>query len=608
MDNEISRRGFLKGSSVASMALFFSGSATSLFANSKDNLLGFKQIPASSADTLLVPEGYEAKVLVKWGDPLFSSANKFDEAKNITNVYAKNATQVFGDNTDGMQFYPIDGDKRALLVVNQEYINPELMFTHEGKDVTADDILYMQNSCGVTIVEIERKNDNSYDIIKDSKYNRRITALTPMVLTGPVKGDDAVKTTNDSKGEFVFGTFNNCGCGKTPWGTYLTCEENFDDFFGSKNPEAKTTKSFDRYGLKPKSSYGWEKFDDRFDFEKTPNEPNRHGYIVEFDPFDPNFVPKKRTALGRFKHENIEITMANDGRVVAYSGDDEVNEFVYKFISNNKFNSKDLKANVDILENGTLYVAKFEGNDGDFKGNLKWIELAFGKNGLDEKAGFRSQADVLINARLAATFLGATPMDRCEWISAQPSKKAVFATFTNNKVREIVDAANPRVKNNYGQILKWEPKNGDHASSDFTWTTFALAGNPKVKDGLYKGSSNINEDNMFNSPDGLKFDKFGRLWIQTDGDYSNKKDYEGMGNNQMLCANPETGEIRRFLTGPIACEITGLCFSDDCKSMFVGVQHPGEELKGSHWPEGGNNTPKSAVVMITKKDGGIIGA
>ncbi|CZE48644.1 twin-arginine translocation pathway signal [Campylobacter geochelonis] len=606
MSQNISRRGFLKSSSVASMALFFSTSST-LFASSKDSLLGFKATLASSEDNVIVPDGYEAKVLVKWGDPLFKNALKFDEGKNITKEYAKNATKVFGDDNDGMQFYQLDGDKRALLVVNQEYVNPELMFKHNGLELSAQDVIYMQNSCGVTVLEIEQ-NDNSYQIKQDSPYNRRITALTPMVLTGPVKGDEAVKTANDEKGEFVLGTFNNCGCGKTPWGTYLTCEENFDDFFGSKDTKAQTSESFKRYGIKPKSVYGWEKFDDRFDFKINPNEPNRHGYIVEFDPYNPNFIPKKRTALGRFKHENAEVIIADDGRVVVYSGDDEVDEFVYKFVSSDKFNKDDLSKNADILDNGTLYVARFDGKNGEFKGKLTWLELTYGKNGLDKENGFKSQADILINVRLAATKLGATPMDRCEWIAAQPNSKAVYATFTNNKTRQTTDAANPREKNRYGQILKWEPKDGNHASSEFEWATFALAGNPAVKDGLYKGSSNITVENMFNSPDGLKFDKFGRLWIQTDGDYSNQKDYKGMGNNQMLCADPNTGEIRRFLTGPVACEITGLCFSEDSKTMFVGVQHPGEALKGSHWPEGGDKTPKSAVLVITKKDGGVIGA
>lgn len=605
----ISRRNFLQGSVAASAVLFFNGSFTKLLASGED-LLGFKQIPISTEDTLVVPQGYTAKVMVKWGDVLFSDALAFDESKKITDEYIKNANRVFGDNNDGMQFYPLDGDKRGLLVVNQEYVNPELMFNHQGKEITANDVKYQQNSLGVTVVEVVRDDKLGYDIVKDSKYNRRITAHTPMILTGPVAGTEYVKTEADSKGVDVLGTINNCGCGKTPWGTYITCEENFDDFFGSKSKEYKFSKSDERYGMQidGNGAYMWHIHDDRFNLDKNPNEPNRFGWIVEFDPYDPNFVPRKRTALGRIKHENSEVVIANDGRVVVYTGDDEVNEFVYKFVSEKKFDKENLKNNIDILDTGILYVGIFKGELSDLKGDLEWVELTFGKNGLDEKAGFKDQADLLVNVRLAATIVGATPMDRCEWIASTPDSRAVYATFTNNKTRVSTDAANPREKNRYGQILKWMPKNGDHASAHFSWDTFVLAGNPLVKEGLYAGTSNINKDNMFNSPDGLKFDKFGRLWIQTDGSYSNDGDYKGMGNNQMLCANPMTGEIRRFLTGPNACEITGLAFSDDSKTMFVGVQHPGEELKGSNWPEGGNATPKSAVIVITKDDGGIIGA
>lgn len=603
-----SRRTFLKTSSAASMALFFTGTSTQLFAKEK-NLLGFKAIPTSTKDTIVVPKGYKAEVLVKWGDALFTDAKEFDEKKQITPSYVQNASKVFGDNTDGMQFYPLSGDDRGLLVVNQEYINPELMFNHNGKKMSKDDVLYEQKSVGVTVVEVKRQKNNSYKIVKNSKYNRRIDALTPMLLTGVVKGCPMVKTSNDTNGEIVLGTFNNCGCGKTPWGTYLSCEENFDDFFGSKDKKLALNDSLKRYGFSTEGSdYDWYKHDDRFDLAKTPNEPYRHGWIIEIDPYDPSSTPKKRTAMGRFKHENADVVVSKNGHVVVYSGDDEINEFVYKFVSKDKFDKNNPKNNVNILEEGTLYVARFNGNFGDFRGDLDWQELSYGKNGLTKENGFNSQSDVLINARLAASIVKATPMDRCEWCAATPDSKAVYATFTNNKKRVDVDAANPRAKNAYGQILKWQPKNGDHTSEKFSWNTFLLAGNPSNQSGLYKGSKNITKDNMFNSPDGLKFDKFGRLWIQTDGSYSNTGSYEGMGNNQMLCANTKTGEIRRFLTGPIACEITGLAFSDDCKTMFVGIQHPGENLKPSHWPQGANATPKSAVVVITKTDGGIIGS
>lgn len=603
---EITRRGFMKGSSITAMALFFDVQAVA----KEDELLGFKAIKASSEDTIIVPEGYEAKTLISWGDPLFSKAKGFDQNREITNAYAKNAALCFGDDTDGMYLFPVgkSSDERGILAVNNEYVNPELMFGHAGKKLSADDVLYMQNSMGISIFEVKREKDGFYKTVLDAKANRRFTAHTPFELTGVVSGDDAVKTAADKEGKIVLGTLNNCGKGQTPWGTYLSCEENFDDFFGFSDANFKPSESLKRYGFKQKSDYGWEQFDERFDLSKNENEANRFGWVVEIDPYDPTSMPKKRTALGRFKHENCEIVIAENGHVVAYSGDDEVNEFVYKFVSRDKFDKTDMSKNRDLLEFGTLYVAKFEGNQTDFKGNLKWIELTHGKNGLEKE--FKNQADILINVRLAATKLGATPMDRCEWIAKDPNSKYLFATFTNNKVREAgkEDAANPRAKNVYGQILKWAPKNNDHTSDDFEWGMFALAGNPNVKEGLYKGSNNITSENIFNSPDGLKFDKFGRLWIQTDGNYSNKGDFEGMGNNQMLCANPVSGEIRRFLSGPVACEITGLTFSDDCKTMFVGIQHPGEELKPSNWPDGGKSIPRSSIVMVRKKDGGVVGS
>lgn len=296
-----------------------------------------------------------------------------------------------------------------------------------------------------------------------------------------------------------------------------------------------------------------------------------------------------------------------------YLGDDERGEHLYKFVSKNKYKPGDNAANRDLLEEGTLYVAKFNGTEGELNGQGEWLELTFGKNGLTPENGFNSQAEVLIFAREAATQVGATTMDRPEWVAVHPGNKHVFCTLTNNKYRGVrenqpLNVANPREKNPYGHIVRWEPKGGDHTATDFNWDIFVLAGNPDVQEGLMAGTANVNKDNMFNSPDGLGFDGAGRMWILTDGNYSNEGDFAGMGNNQMLCADPETGEIRRFLTGPIACEITGLTFSPDYKTMFVGIQHPGENLAPSHFPGGGDSIPRSTVMRITRKDGGVIGA
>lgn len=591
------RRLFLKGSALGSMVAFFASSNLSAAMLKDKDLLGFKAVSASTQDKVIVPQGYEAKVLISWGDPLFSKAKPYDENKIIDMNAVKNAHLVFGDDNDGMSFFPLSKN-RGILAVNNEYINPEIMFNHHGKNLSKEDILYEQASVGVSILEIEKKGDD-WTVVLDSKYNRRIDANTKMQVSGAAK-KEVLKNE-----KFVHGTFANCANGQTPWGTYITCEENFDDFFGSLDENLEFNDSLKRYGFNKTSLYGWEKFDERFDLAKNMDEANRFGWIVEINPFDAQSTPVKRTSLGRFKHENAEIIVEKDGSVIVYMGDDEMNEFIYKFVSKHKY-----KKGADtskILDEGILYVGQFNGNVGDFKGQGKWIALEYGKNSLNEKNGFKSQAQVLINTRLAASIVGATPMDRCEWIAShkQSGSREVFATLTNNKNRTQANAANPRTKNLYGQILKWIPKNS-HKDDEFTWEIFTLVGNPDNQKGLNKGSNNITSENKFNSPDGLKFDRDGRLWIQTDGSYSNKGEYAGMGNNCMLAANPKTGEIKRFLTGPIACEITGIAFDEDYTTMFVGIQHPGEGLKGSTFPYG--KTPRSSIVMIRKLDGGVIGA
>lgn len=476
------RRLFLKGSALGSMVAFFASSNLSAAMLKNKDLLGFKAVSASTQDKVIVPQGYEAKVLISWGDPLFSKAKPYDENKIIDMNAVKNAHLVFGDNDDGMSFFSLSKN-RGILAVNNEYINPEIMFNHHGKNLSKEDVLYEQASVGVSILEIKKKGDD-WTVVLDSKYNRRIDANTKMQVSGAAK-KEVLKNE-----KFVHGTFANCANGQTPWGTYITCEENFDDFFGSLDENLEFNDSLKRYGFNKTSLYGWEKFDERFDLAKNIDEANRFGWIVEINPFDVKSTPVKRTSLGRFKHENAEIIVEKDGSVIVYMGDDEMNEFIYKFVSKHKY-----KKGADtskILDEGTLYVGQFNGKVGDFKGQGKWIALEYGKNGLDEKNGFKSQAQVLINTRLAASIVGATPMDRCEWIAShkQSGSKEVFATLTNNKNRQEPNAANPRTKNIYGQILKWMPKNS-HKDDDFTWEIFTFVGNPDNQQGLYKGSNNI---------------------------------------------------------------------------------------------------------------------
>ena len=602
----LSRRGFLMGTAAAGAGAFLAlNPVAKAIAGSMDSsLLNFEAITTSTSDSIILPKGYSSSTLMSWGDPIFANAPQFNpNGKQDSKAQALQ----FGDNTDGMSVFPLSND-RAILAVNNEYTNYEFLFEHQGKAMTADDVLKAQAAVGITIVEIAKKN-SQWVMDPAGKTNRRITANTEMKMTGPAAGHNLLKTKADPTGKKVLGTFNNCANGETPWGTYLTCEENFNDFFGSEQNAALTADD-KRYGIKAEQSdYQWHNFDDRFDVAKNPNEPNRFGWVVEIDPNDPTSTPLKRTALGRFKHENAALVVNDDGHVVVYLGDDERGEHLYKFVSKNKYQEGNNSANRDLLEEGTLYVAKFAMKDDKLEGDGQWLELTYGKNGLTKDNGFNSQAEVMIFARRAATQVGATTMDRPEWVAVHPDKKHVFCTLTNNKYRGVregqeVDGVNPRAENHYGQIVRWEPTKGNHVSDTFRWDLYLIAGNPTVHKGnLYAGSENINKDNMFNSPDGIGFDKAGRLWIQTDGNYSNKGDFAGQGNNQMLCGNPKTGEVRRFLTGPIGCEITGLTFSDDQKTMFVGVQHP-----SGHFPQGGGSKPRSTIIMVTKDNGGVIGS
>ncbi|WP_338165807.1 PhoX family protein [Vibrio sp. 10N] len=606
----MSRRGFLKGTGAAAAVGFFAATPLSQAVASvkpaSSALMGFDAIPISTSDAVTVPEGYQADVLISWGDAIKKGAPAFSQ-----NNDSKAQEMQFGDNNDGMTFFLIDND-RAVLVVNNEYTNNEYLYPHQGQSITADDARKAQAAHGVSVIEL-KKNFGQWQVNLDGRLNRRVTAYTEMEMTGVAAGHDLLKTSADKSGKKILGTFNNCANGQTPWGTYLTCEENFNGYFADTKG-SELGESYARYGLKAKDrGYDWYKHDARFDMGKEPNEPHRHGWVVEIDPMNPNSTPKKRSALGRFKHENAALTINGDGHVVVYLGDDERGEHLYKFVSKNKY-VEGAASNRDLLEEGTLYVAKFEGTQGELKGKGEWLELTWGKNGLTPKNGFPDAASVMIFARMAATQVGATTMDRPEWVTVHPDNQSVFCTLTNNKYRGVkesqpINAVNPREKNPYGHIVRWNPTAGNHTSDTFEWDIYVIAGNPEVhQSGLMAGTDNINKDNMFNSPDGIGFDKSGRLWIQTDGKYSNKGDFAGMGNNQMLCSDPATGEIRRFLTGPIACEITGLTFSPDYKTMFVGVQHPGEDLAPSHFPEGGNAVPRSSVMMITRKDGGVIGA
>ncbi|MBC3955704.1 PhoX family protein [Pseudomonas triticifolii] len=616
----LTRRGFITAGALCGAAMFLGGNlltrsalATGISAAS-GRLLGFESIPTATADSISLPPGYNASVLISWGQPLQAGGPAFDPSGKGT---AKAQEVQFGDNNDGMSLFPMPGHKdRALMAINNEYTNYRYLFDHGKEPQSAEDVQKALAAEGVSVIEIQQKN-GKWQFVQGSRYNRRVHGNTPITLSGPAAGHEWLKTDADKTGTRVLGTFQNCANGKTPWGTYLTCEENFTDCFGSSNPEQTFDAGMKRYGVVAASKdINWHQHNPRFDIAKNPNEVNRHGWVVEIDPFAPDSTPVKRTALGRFKHENAAFTLSKGGRAVVYMGDDERGEFIYKFISRNMIDRINPKNNRSLLDHGTLYVAQFDGGDSNPdhpKGKGQWIELTHGKNGLDAAAGFNSQAEVLIHARLAASVVKATRMDRPEWIVVSPKDGQVYCTLTNNVKRgddgQPVGGPNPRAKNQYGQILRWRESEDNASAMTFEWDLFVVAGNPTVHAGTPQaGSSNINAQNMFNSPDGLSFDEAGRLWIQTDGDSSNKGDFAGMGNNQMLCADPASGEIRRFLVGPVGCEITGISFTPDYRTMFVGIQHPGEN-GGSTFPEHlPNGKPRSSVMVITRQDGGVIGA
>lgn len=598
----VNRRGFLGGAAALGATAFLTGIGVPAprGALANGSWLNFDPVPANTADTVTVPKGYKWQVVVSWGDPLWSKGVPFDPQSRGTGASQELA---FGDNNDGMAMFAKDG--HTIMAVNNEYVNRPIIYGNRrsGLPETADDIRKSKAAHGVSIFEVINKG-GSWSVVQDSPYNRKITAETPIEITGPARGHELLKTAADRNATQAIGTWNNCGNGETPWGTYLACEENFNGYFSSSDPDLKIAAALKRYGVgKKDQGYGWAKFDERFDISKHPNEPNRAGYVVEIDPGDPGSMPKKRTALGRFKHENAEVVVARNGHVVVYLGDDERGEYLYKFVSANKFEVGG--NNAGLLEKGSLFVARFSEN-----GRGEWLALT------PSTTGMKSQAEICIHTRQAASAVRATTMDRPEWVAAHPTRVEACCALTNNKNRgrkpnaggdeTPVGGPNPRRGNKYGQIVRWVPDNEEHTATGFAWNLYVMAGNPTVHKDIYAGSKNVTADNMFNSPDGIKFDSRGGLWIQTDGNSSNKGDFAGQGNNQMLLGNTRTGEIRRFMVGPRECEVTGLCWSADKKTMFVGIQHPGAN-GNSHFPGGGDSVPRSSIIAISRNDGGPVG-
>ena len=592
-------------------------------------MLRFKSVPVSTADEVVVPNGYTAEVLIAWGDPL-SNGPVFKQ--DASNTAAEQAHQ-WGMHNDGLVYFPIVGSRRGLIVQNHEYTDDGLLFPDGVNNWTQEKTNKSLNAHGVSIIEVtkrtgvpldSRRRRGKWDVVRPSPFARRITGMTPIEIGGPAAGDLRFVTSEDPTGKRVLGTLNTCAMGYTPWGTYLACEENFNGYFRKSGPQTNLEK---RYGINATGfGYLWHTTDKRFRVDEEPNEPNRFGWVVEIDPFKPHSMPVKRTALGRLKHEGAWVQEARSGKVVVYMGDDERNEYFYRYVSNLPWKQA-LRQGINPLDDGILYVAKFHAD-----GAGEWLPLTPDNPRL---AGW-SLNDILINTRGAADAAGATMMDRPEWIDTFPRTLTAIATLTNNNrrgtsppsvnnpdgttaagsARPPVDATNPRAVNNYGHIIRWYYRQ-DWTESMFGWDLFALCGDPANP---VHGSTIVGD--KYGSPDGIYVDPRGLVWIQTDVSTStiNAGAYAGFGNNVMVAADPETKETRRFLVGPNQCEITGVMMTPDRRSMFVGIQHPGERpddqpgdpnnpKQFSSWPDGPTGgRPRSALIVVTKNDGGRIGS
>lgn len=615
----LDRRHFLHTGAAAVVALIGAGQGQA--APWRAGLPGFRAVPATQHDGITLPPGYEAAVLYPWGAPTGIAGAMPSGPPGPGQSAADQAVQA-GMHHDGMHFFPLDATgARGLLVLNHEYTDDRLLHGGDGQARSAEAVRKSLHAMGVSIIEVQRTATGWVQVLP-SRYARRIHGDTPLRIAGPAAGTPALRTAANPAGDAVRGTLANCAMGVTPWGTYLTCEENFHGYFGGPPAAAAdATIAQRRYRTVPGAQWNsyWH-FDERFDLTRHPNEPHRFGWVVEIDPFDPDSVPVKRTALGRKAQESATCTVTKDGRVAVYMGDDAAFEYVYKFVSTQRVqpgtDAAARAANRQLLDDGTLYVARY-----DADGRGAWLALTHGRAGLDAAAGFADAAAVLVHARLAADAVGATPMDRPEWIAIHPQDGEVYLALSNNSQRgapghPAADAANPRAGNLSGGILRWREDGGDAASTGFAWNHFVLAGDPaEPASGTRYPDAGAD---LFGSPDGLHFDSAGLLWIQTDmsGPRIGKPPYAALGNNQMLCANPATGRIRRFLVGPAGCEVTGCVLTPDRRALFVNIQHPGERrnersgLPGSAWPDGGapgSTPPRSATVVVRRTDGGIVG-
>ncbi|WP_327107166.1 PhoX family protein [Nonomuraea glycinis] len=584
--------------------------------------ISFEPVPPNTDDALRVPRGYRSSVVVRWGDPVLPDAPAFDFDDQSAEAQAKQ----FGYNCDFVTLFPLGRD-RGLLWVNHEYTDEALMFRGytTGDAATEEQIKIAMAAHGGAVVEVERaRTTGQWKLVTKGRrrYNRRVTARTPMRFTGPAAGSDLLKTTADPRGVKPLGMLNNCAGGTTPWDTVLTAEENFNQYFvnGDKVP-AEQAPYIARYAI-PSGVSGrrFDRIEERFDLAKHPNEVNRFGWIVEIDPFDPDATPIKRTALGRFAHEAATTSLARDGRLVVYMGDDSRFEYVYKFVSKERYRRGNDRHNRTLLDEGTLYVAKFTGDspaaeidgsgklptDGEFDGSGEWIPLVTGDK--SHVAGMTA-VEVLVYTRVAADKVTATKMDRPEDVERNPVTGAVYVALTNNSNRAAAqtDEANPIAQSKHGHVLEIVERRDDAAATTFAWSIPLVCGDPNDASTYFAGYDK-SKVSPISCPDNLAFDRDGNLWISTDG--------SRLGGHDGLFVMPvrgrERGHVRQFLTVPIGAETCGPMVTEDQRSVFVAVQHPGEvdgaspDQPASRWPDG--DQPRPAVAVVWHDKGKKIGS
>ncbi|MFC9967944.1 PhoX family protein [Nocardia ignorata] len=631
----LNRRGLIKGGAAAVLAV---GAASMLAACGDDSSdtgsngspgtgTGFTPVAPNKEDAVVVPEGYEQSVLIRWGDAVIEGAPAFDFEKQTPAA----AAQQFGYNCDFAGLLPIEGEAdKYVLVVSHEYSTEPMMFRGYNKDApTREQFEIALASHGLSVVEVHGQAGSGQLKPVFGKYNRRITATTEFEVRGPAAGSALLKTKADPTGTKVLGTLNNCSGGVTPWGTVLSGEENFNQYFGNaeKVTDADVAKKLKRYGIEGGASERrWENFDPRFDLTQELNEVNRFGYVVEVNPWDASSAPVKHTALGRFKHEAATIHVTADGSVVAYSGDDERFDYMYKFVSAKKVQpgvgASSMRHNMTILDEGTLYVAKLTGDHaaeidgsgkvptGGFTGKGEWIRLL--ETGADGKGKSfvdgMSAEEVAVFTRLAGDKVGATKMDRPEDFETNPKTGKVYVALTNNTKRGEEgkpgpDEANPRKLNKNGQVLELTD---NHTGTEFTWTLLLVCGDPAAADTYFSGFDK-SKVSPISCPDNLAFDPYGNLWISTDGNALKSND----GLFAVVLDGPNRGETKQFLTVPRGGETCGPIITE--KQVIVSVQHPGESDDAtvdkplSNWPDGGTTQPRPSVAVVWKKNGGRIG-